>query len=101
VHEGLCVSHVGLAPLVYRLQLFKPNELIKRLGDDVGLTLGQDGGLSHDANLENQGQEEDAEHGKDRNQTSGQEPATVPSHKISHVGSPEVVVLLGMQRIGS
>jgi hypothetical protein len=69
--------------------LFKPNELIKRLGDDVGLALAQDWGVSHHANLESQGQEEDVEHSKDRNQTSGQEPTTVPSHKFSHVGSPE------------
>jgi hypothetical protein len=69
--------------------LFEANELIKRLGDDVGLALGQDCGVSHDANLKSQGQEEDAEHGKGRNQTSGQEPTTVTSHKLSHVGSPE------------
>jgi hypothetical protein len=80
--------------------LFEANELIKRLGDDVGLALGQDCGVSHDANLKSQGQEEDAEHGKDRNQTSGQEPTTVPSHKLSHVGSPEGM-LLGMQLSGA
>jgi hypothetical protein len=79
--------------------LFEADELIKRLGEDVGLALGQDCGVSHDANLEHQGQEEDAEHGKDRSKTSGQKPTTVTSHKISHVGSPEGV-LLGIQRIG-
>jgi hypothetical protein len=47
--------------------MFEANKLIKRLGDDVGLALSQDGGVSHDASLENQGQEKDAEHGKDRN----------------------------------
>ena len=56
---------------VSRLRLLKPNELIKRLGEDVGLALGQDCGVSHDANLERQGQEVDAEHGKDRSKTSG------------------------------
>jgi hypothetical protein len=69
--------------------LFKPNELIKRSGEDIGLSLGQDCGVSHDATLKHQRQEEDTEHGKERNQTSGHEPTTVPSHKISHVGSPK------------
>ena len=39
--------------------------------------------------LEGHGQNVDTEHGKERNQTSGQESTAVSSHKICHIGSPE------------
>jgi hypothetical protein len=51
MQDCFCVSLVCGATLVYRLRLFKPNELIKRLCDDVGLALGHVFGVSHIAAL--------------------------------------------------
>jgi hypothetical protein len=51
VQYGFCVSLVGQAPLIYWLRLFKANELIKRLGDDVRLALGHVFDVSHLAAL--------------------------------------------------